>query len=77
MRSFYLSPAEDPKVSRDVYHLLVGFEIERDSNLYVPVRFGLVDLYGLDCDMKAEFNSDNRRLYERSRLLAKEKLAPI
>ena len=29
-----------------------------------------IDLYGLDCDMKAEFNSDNKRLYQESRLLA-------
>ncbi|EYD74252.1 hypothetical protein Rumeso_04188 [Rubellimicrobium mesophilum DSM 19309] len=76
MRSFYLSPAEDPKVSDDGYHLLVGFEIERNGNLYTPVGFGLVDLYGLNCDMKAEFNSDNRRLYEKKRLLAKEKVPP-
>lgn len=69
-RSFYLSPAEDPKVSENGYHLLVGFEIERKGNLFTPVAFEIVDLYGLDCDMKAEFNSDNKRLYEKHRTLA-------
>jgi uncharacterized coiled-coil protein SlyX len=73
-RSFYLSPAEDPKVSDDGYHLLVGFEIERNGNFYTPVAFEIVDLYGLDCDMKAEFNSDNKRLYEKHRILAKERV---
>ena len=73
-RSFYLSPAEDPKVSDDGYHLLVGFEIERNGNLYTPVAFEIVDLYGLDCDMKAEFNSDNKRLYEKHRILARERV---
>ena len=73
-RSFYLSPAEDHKVAEDGYHLLVGFEIERNGNLFTPVAFELVDLYGLDCDMKAEFNSDNRRLYEKDRVLAKERV---
>lgn len=73
-RSFYLSPAEDPKVSGDGHHLLVGFEIQRKGNLYTPVAFEIVDLYGLDCDMKAEFNSDNKRLYEEHRILARERV---
>lgn len=73
-RSFYLSPAEDHKVTDDGYHLLVGFEIVRKGNLFTPVAFELVDLYGLDCDMKAEFNSDNRRLYEPHRILASERV---
>lgn len=73
-RSFYLSPAEDPKVSEDGYHLLVGFEIERKGNLFTPVAFEIVDLYGLDCDMKAEFNSDNKRLYEKHRTLVHERI---
>jgi hypothetical protein len=74
MRSFYLSPSEDHKVSEDGYHLVVGFEIERNGNLFTPVAFEIVDLYGLDCDMKAEFNSDNKRLYEPGRILAKERV---
>lgn len=73
-RSFYLSPSEDHKVGEDGYHLLVGFEIERNGNLFTPVAFEIVDLYGLDCDMKAEFNSDNRRLYEPGRILAHERV---
>jgi len=73
-RSFYLSPAEDPKVSDDGYHLLVGFEIERDGNLYRPVAFEIVDLYGIDCDMKAGFNSDNKRICEKQRVLARQRV---
>ena len=73
-RSFYLSPAEDPKVSDDGHHLLVGFKIERNDNLHTPVAFEIVDLYGLDCDIKAEFNSDNKRLYEKHRMLARERI---
>ena len=71
-RSFYLSPTDDPKLFENGYHLLVGFEIERNRNKYKPVAFEIVDLYGLECDMKSEFNSDNRRLYESNRLLFKE-----
>lgn len=81
-RSFYLSPAEDHKVADDAHHLLVGFEIEdrgangrkddrgRELRDYVPVAFVVVDLYGMECDMKFEFNSDNKRLYDEGRLLA-------
>ena len=69
-RSFYLSPAEDAKVSQDGHHLLVGFAMRRTDNSFVPEGFKLVDLYGLDCDMKAGFNSDNRRLSTADRVLA-------
>ena len=73
-RSFYLSPAEDHKVGEDGHHLLVGFEIERKGDLFTPVAFEVVDLFGLDCDMKAEVNSDNLRLYQDHRILAKERV---
>ena len=71
-RSFYLSPTDTPKVIDDGHHLLVGFEIERQNDLYVPVAFEVVDLYDLKCDLKYEFNSDNRRLYDKQRILYKE-----
>ena len=45
-----------------------------NGNLYKPVAYEIVDLYGLDCDMKFEFNSDNKRLYEQRRILMKERV---
>ena len=75
-RSFYLSPSDEPKVIETAYHLVVGFEIEKEvmsggnDDLFRPIAYKIADLYGLDCDLKAEFNSDNIRLYDRSRLLA-------
>jgi hypothetical protein len=74
LRSFYLSPSENPKVSDDGHHLLVGFEMLQNAGQYTPVAFELVDLYGLSCDMKAEFNSDNKRLYQNERVLVRERL---
>ena len=68
-RSFYLSPSTDPKVHTDACHLLLGFEMENSGNEYRPVSFKIVDLYGLECSLKSEYNSDNRRLYERRRIL--------
>ena len=73
-RSFYFSPTENPKVFEDGYHLLVGFEMTRNGNDFTPDAFKLLDLYGLECDMKYEFNSDNKRLYHPERLLYAERL---
>lgn len=76
MRSFYLSPSESFKVSKDARHLLMAFEMVREpiqnSNLssFTAVAFKLVDLHDLICDMKSEFNSDNRRLYAPGLMLA-------
>lgn len=76
MRSFYLSPSEDFKVSMDGRHLLLAFAIQRipvtDSIMseYRPTAFKLVDLHNLLCDVKYEFNSDNRRLYNEAMILA-------
>lgn len=75
MRSFYLSPSDDFKVTLEARHLLIAFEMEatptggRDSE-YRAKAFKLIDLHDLDCDVKYEFNSDNRRLYAPGMILA-------
>ncbi len=75
MRSFYLSPSESFKVSVDARHLLLAFGMDaspiagsRDS-MYVPRSYKVIDLHDLLCDVKYEFNSDNRRLYKPSKVL--------
>ena len=74
-RSFYFSPTDDPKVTEDAHHLAVGFEIERTGNEFTPVGFDILDLYGLPCDLKSEFNSDNRRLYDKKRILFEQRVS--
>lgn len=74
-RSFYFSPTDDPKVTEDAHHLAVGFEIERTGNEFTPVGFEIMDLYGLPCDLKSEFNSDNRRLYDKKRILCEQRVS--
>lgn len=72
-RSFYLSPPfneRDKKVVEDAFHLLVGFAMtEHKDGGYVPISYRIYDLYGLRCSLKAEFQSNNQRLYEGERLL--------
>jgi len=60
--------------------LLVGFEMQRSrphpngNSEFIPVSFKIVDLAKLECDVKYEFNSDNRRLYAEHAVLAARSL---
>lgn len=74
-RSFYLSPSEDFKITRDAYHLAICFEIYVDgvrgaNNIYKCRSWKLLNLEHLDLDVKYEFNSDNNRMYDKSLILA-------
>lgn len=76
-RSFYLSPSEDFKVTQDARHIAIGFKMNvaalsdgSTDSAYTPVSFKVVDLYNLYCDVKYEFNSDNKRLYAEGMILA-------
>lgn len=68
-RAFYLSPPL-PKVSRDAYHLLVGFEIEKRGSRFFPIRFRLHAIEGLLLDVKHEFNTSNQVLYSTCPIIA-------
>ena len=65
MRTFYLSPSDDPKISCDAVHLILSFQTSRKdgSDIYQLVRYKIVSLEKLSVDLKYEFNSDNRRMY--------------
>lgn len=80
MRSFYLSPSANPKVCMDARHIVLGFGVtaqpiagSRDS-LYTAVSYKLINLFELECDVKYEFNSDNRRMYADNLVLASGRL---
>ncbi len=63
-RSFYLSPSADFKVVRDAHHLLIAvelFTVAKGLHRARTVRW--LDLSGLRCDLKYEFNASNRDLY--------------
>ena len=66
-RSFYYSPSETPKVTRDAVHLLLAYElekVERDGHaLFLPRHWKLISLQDLEVDLKFEFNQSNRGLY--------------
>ena len=77
-RSFYLSPSQDFKVTRDAIHFGLSFEVYvaeilEDGNLYKVKNWKILDLSKLILDVKYEFNSDNKRLYDKKLILAERK----
>jgi hypothetical protein len=77
MRSFYLSPSKDFKVSKDARHFCLSFEIfvEKsigNKHLYKIKNWKILDLAQLKLDVKYEFNADNKRLYNKQLILAEK-----
>lgn len=66
-RSFYYSPSENSKVTRDAVHLLLAYQLERSERkgqtVFLPVHWKLVTLQDLEVNLKLEFNQSNRGLY--------------
>jgi hypothetical protein len=66
-RSFYYSPSETPKVTRDAVHLLLAYELETTEHdgqpAFRPRHWKLLTLQDLEVDLKFEFNQSNRGLY--------------
>lgn len=66
-RSFYYSPSEKPKVTRDALHLLLAYELEKvernGKTSFLPRHWKLISLQDLEVDLKFEFNQSNRGLY--------------
>ncbi len=74
-RSFYLSPSNDFKITEDAFHLGISFEIYIDGNnknnhIYKCKSWKILDLSKLLLDVKYEFNSNNKRMYEKKLILA-------
>ncbi len=74
-RSFYLSPSDDFKVTKDALHIGISYEVfvagqSQGGNVYKVKHWKIVDLGKLAVDVKYEFNSDNKRLYAKANILA-------
>jgi len=73
-RTFYFSPSEDPKITRDAFHLLMSFQLttaeRKGRNAFVPVSWQLYTLDKLLVQVKHEFNASNVDLYKKGALLA-------
>ncbi|HAV63903.1 MAG TPA: hypothetical protein DCY13_16250 [Verrucomicrobiales bacterium] len=78
-RTFYYSPSETSKVTREALHLLLAFEMEQlevsGRTIWAPVRFKITSLHAVAVQLKVEYNQSNRGLYAKEHLLADETLA--
>ena len=81
-RSFYLSPTEGFKVTKDAIHIVISLEIEWEKNItiekqnfsvYLAKAWKVVQIENIDVDVKREFNSDNKRMYSSENILAEGK----
>ena len=69
-RSFYFTPRiETNKVLDDACHLLVGIEHNAEVGAWQFIDWHLVDLYGFQVQLKAEFQSGNRELYRKDQII--------
>lgn len=78
-RSFYLSPSDDFKITKDAHHFAISFEIyverrKQRNNIYKCKSWKILTLENLEVDVKYEFNSDNARLYSKEMILAEGEL---
>ena len=76
LRTLYLSSSLDPKVNEDGHHILAGFEMKENGAVHVPIKYDLIDLHGLLCDLKTELNSNNKRLYDKKRRITRFQKPP-
>lgn len=77
-RTFYFSPSEDPKITKDAFHLLMSFELVLDQRrgrlAFVPISWHIYTLDKLLIQVKHEFNASNRELYTKEALLVEGKI---
>lgn len=74
-RSFYLSPSEEFKITKDAHHIVLSFEIYVDgssgrNSIFKCKSWKILSVENLLVDVKYEFNSDNQRLYSKDLILA-------
>lgn len=63
-RTFYFTPkGETSKIDDHGHHLLVGIEHDGNTGDWEFLRWTLVDLYGLNVRLKAEFQAGNKAIY--------------
>jgi len=63
-RSFYFSPSENFKITKNAPHLLISYQMEKDKNsLYFAKHWRFYSLENLKVDLKHEFNQNNKKMY--------------
>ena len=81
-RSFYLSPSKNFKIAHDAHHLVISYETyidrtERNNYVFKSNSWKILSIRDLEVDVKYEFNSDNKKLYDHRFILAEETLGAM
>jgi len=63
LRSFYLSPSNSMKITKDAVHLLISFCMNSDSDIYRIESFEILSICNLSLKVKYEFNASNKSIY--------------
>lgn len=77
--SFNLTPSEGFTIAADAHHFVLSFETfvsarTRNENVYKCKSWHIASLDKLQCDIKYEFNSNNRRLNAKELIIAEGEL---
>ncbi|MEM0927631.1 MAG: hypothetical protein AAGJ83_16410 [Planctomycetota bacterium] len=73
-RTFYFTPkGETSKIDANAHHLLVGIEHDGNTGDWKFVSWTLVDLYGLNVRLKAEFQAGNQAIYATENVIGTSK----
>lgn len=77
-RSFYLSPSDDFKITKNAHHFGISFEIYvansiKNKHIYKAKSWKILDLSPLKLNVKYEFNTNNKMLYDEQIILAEKK----
>jgi hypothetical protein len=80
-RTFYFSPSDDPKITKDAFHLLMSFELDtaerKGEKAFIPISWQIYTLDKLLIQVKHEFNASNKDLYTKEALLAQGTIEDI
>ena len=68
-RSFFVSPSNNFKITKDAIHFLISFQIEQNNKNYIVKNYKILTLENLKVDLKNEFNTNNKNLYSKENIL--------
>ncbi len=76
-RSFFISPSNEFKITQNAHHFGISFEVYvensiRNKHLYKIKSWKILDLSKLKLDIKYEFNSDNKRMYNKDMIIGQQ-----
>lgn len=76
LRAFYLSPPKPnkSKIIFDARHIIVGFGLEKtrrnNALCFIPRNWKIVSMHNMKVNLKYEFNTDSKGMYQKDAILS-------